>query len=475
MGDFGEILKHSRNYLIASLATKALAFISIPVYTRLLTTNDYGVVSIFLSVVGLLNSLFTLGCDCAISRYYFEKKNLSDFRSFVSTSVFLSILIFVINSSLFCLFVDAISLETKLPTGTVYLIIPVVLFNIIGLLFEQIYNPQKKSEIIAKLSLFRVYIGFACSITFILLLDYDKYFGQIGGQIAAGIILCLFWVRKIKPYLRFSFSMSHVRYILLYSLPLIPYSMSGALIEQFGKLSIGSRYSVSDAGYYSLALSISGLVAVIIGVTHQAWNPYYFEYMNNKNYLQHDRDQNRIFRITILGGISLAALGSEIGWVLAKSNFTSSLYLIPVFVVGYIFYQLAYVYMRNFGYARKTIYSTVTVLLSGLVNISLNMYAIPHWGELGAAMSFVSSYIFMAFMSWCLNKYVLKFHTTQLKIFLIPLSICLPFFAAIFYLKFDSYFFSLTFRILIIVVVAFILFWSERLAVMNKIRSFSNR
>lgn len=45
MSDFKALAKHSTNYLFATMATKALAFISIPVYTRLLSV-------LFLPVVG---------------------------------------------------------------------------------------------------------------------------------------------------------------------------------------------------------------------------------------------------------------------------------------------------------------------------------------------------------------------------------------------------------------------------------------
>lgn len=472
MGNFGEILNHSKNYLAANLATKALAFISIPVYTRLLTTDDFGIVNIFLGVVGILNSIFTLGCDCAVSRYYFDRKNDEDFKTFVGTSVIFSVIIFSINAILFCLCVNFISNRTQLPLYATYLIIPVVLFNIIGLLFEQIYNPQKKSAIIAKSSLFRVYFGFGFSIIFILFLDSNKFYGQIWGQIAAGILLTIFWVKKIKRYFTFSFSKTHLKYILIYSIPLIPYAMSGVLIEQFGKLSIGHNYSVRDAGYYSLALSISGLVAIIISITHQAWNPYYFEYMNSRNYAQHDQDQNRIFRITILGGIFVAALGQEIGSLLAKSTFTSSLHLIPIMVVGYIFYQLAYVYMRNFGYTCKTIFSTITVVSSSLLNIGVNIYLIPLWGEIGAAVSFVISYIFMAGIAWFFNKYVIKFHTTPLKIFFLPLALTLPFFVLIYFFHTESYWLSVLFRTSILGIVALILFWHDRQSIMASISTF---
>lgn len=49
MSDFKALAKHSTNYLFATMATKALVFISIPVYTRLLSVYEYGIINVFMS------------------------------------------------------------------------------------------------------------------------------------------------------------------------------------------------------------------------------------------------------------------------------------------------------------------------------------------------------------------------------------------------------------------------------------------
>ena len=80
--NFIDFLKHSRNYLIASVATSSLAFVAIPVYTRLLSTEDYGIVSVFMGVVSLVAPIMTLSTDRAVSRYYFDKKSKNDYVLF---------------------------------------------------------------------------------------------------------------------------------------------------------------------------------------------------------------------------------------------------------------------------------------------------------------------------------------------------------------------------------------------------------
>ena len=90
MSDFKALAKHSTNYLFAIMATKALAFISIPVYTRLLSVYEYGIINVFMSTVGIVQVLLTLNTEVAISRYYYDAKNEQDFKEFCSTSIKIS-------------------------------------------------------------------------------------------------------------------------------------------------------------------------------------------------------------------------------------------------------------------------------------------------------------------------------------------------------------------------------------------------
>ena len=83
MSDVRALLKHSLNYLFAQVATKALAFISIPVYTRILSVEEFGVVQVFLATVGIASVLLTLNTEVGISRYYYDRKSDDDFKEFV--------------------------------------------------------------------------------------------------------------------------------------------------------------------------------------------------------------------------------------------------------------------------------------------------------------------------------------------------------------------------------------------------------
>lgn len=463
MANFTGFLKHGGNYLVASVATSALAFISIPVYTRLLTPEDYGVVSIFMGLVGLLGSVMSFSTDRSVSRYFFDQKNELDFKRFVGTSSILAFTFFIINSFLLVLFAEEFGNFVGLDKYLVYLIIPVSIVNIIGLTFEQIYGPLKRSKEIALSSVVKVFLSFAFSVAFIFFFKKDKFYGQIIGQIVSGFCIVLFWIRLIKPYFIWSFDTSYVKYIFTYSVPLIPYALSGVIIEQFGKIAIGSSQGISEAGFYNLALAVSSIVNITIAVTHQAWNPYYFEYMNSKNYTQLDKDFIKIFKITILVAFGVASFGKELGLLLAKKEFSGALYLIPIFTIGYVFSQLSFAYIRNFGYTKKTQFMTITILASGICNVILNVLFIKSFGELGAAFSFVLSYVIMAVLAWFINEYFVKLHTTPFKQMLIPLSIVIPFYVSLYFvMDIQSIFGLLIIKVISFSLLLSILFWRDR-------------
>ena len=67
-----DLAKHGKNYLFGNFMIQGLNFISIPILTRLLTPRDYGVISIFSSIIQIFTVLIGLNLTGAIARKYYE-------------------------------------------------------------------------------------------------------------------------------------------------------------------------------------------------------------------------------------------------------------------------------------------------------------------------------------------------------------------------------------------------------------------
>lgn len=449
-----DLLKHSSNYLLANIATKALAFISLPVYTRLLSVEEFGVVNVFLSVISVFSVILTLNTEVAISRFYYDAKDLNEFKEFVGTSITLSGSIFLFMTLSMIVFLPALSTLLSFDYLLTLAIVPVSFYYIINSIFQQIYGPLLESKRIAVVSSIQVYMAFLFSVIFILCLPTEKYYGQVLGTMLAMILLSVYLIKQIKPYIYWCFKKRYIHYILSYSLPYLPYSLSGVILAQFGRMIMGQYSGFGSAGLYSFAASIGGLMFILIGVTHQAWNPYYFQYMNKRDYNNIDKDYKLIWSLTLSAALFLSLFGYEIGLVLGKKEYFVSLYLIPFFVLGYVFYQWAYVYLRNVGYAKQTIWNTVAVFLSGFLNILLSLLLIEKYKELGVAISFFVSYFALFLIAYIINILFVKLYVPKLMLFCKPLFYFIPFFIlSIIFYTYDnsgiSYAFWLLFKCII--------------------------
>lgn len=437
MSDHKALFKHSVNYGLASLATKALAFISIPVYTRLLTVSDYGIMGVFLSLVGVATVLFTLNSEVAISRYFYDSKDENDFKEFVGTSIILTFVILCITILVFIMILPVLSESFSFSKKLTFCLLPVSLYSIINSIFSQIYNPLMQSKKIAIVSSVQAYLAFGLSVVCIFFLQKDKYYGVIYGNILAMLLLCTYLYRQIRPYFIASFKNSHIKYILSYCLPYMPYTLSGVILHQFSRIFMGNDQGYDLTGAYTLTTNIALLMMTVIGITHSAWNPYYFRYMNVNDYKSIDSDYSLIWKATLLIAFGLSAFGYEMALLLSKGGeYLSTMYVLPILVLGYVFYQWAYVYLRNTGYAKRNIWNAYCVLTSGGLNIVLNAFLVPKYAEIGAAIATALSFFILLILSYLSNRFVIKKYVPKLGLFIRSFMIYLVFIFFVFLLSY---------------------------------------
>lgn len=428
MSDFKALAKHSANYLAAIVASKALVFISIPIYTRLMTVHDYGVMEIFISTIGIIHVLLTLNTEVAVSRYYYEAKDEGDFKDFVTTTVKLTSMVWAMMTLITLAFSPILAQALSFPLLLTIALIPVATYQSINSIFTQIYQPLLQSRKIAIVTSVQAYLAFGLSVLFIILLKENKYYGYALGTITAMVVLAVYLVRQIRPYVgKGKIQNEHVKYILNFCLPYIPYTLSGILLAQFGKIVMSKYGGFEMAGIYSFTSNIGMMMMVLISVTNSAWNPYYLQYMTNKDYRSIDKDYNLIWRVTLVGGVALSLFGKEIGMMLGRPQYHAYLYVLPLLVLGYIFYQWSYVYLRSTAFAKKNIWNAVAIIISGVSNILLNIFLITRYGVIGIATSFMVSYLILLIGSYIINRYVLKQYVPKGARFLTPLLCTLPF------------------------------------------------
>lgn len=430
--DIFETLKHSKNYFSADVATKALGFISIPIFTRLFTQEDYGTVAVFTSYVGIMTVILSLNSYTAVGRYYYEKTD--DFGEFIGTSFIFVGLILCITVIIYILFYQQINNLIKLPGLLPIYLLFACLFAIIRSVYAQILVPQKKSKELAIINVLNGYIGFAVAVLFIYLLKEDRYLGRIWATLLVDLFFSIYYIKKINKYLKFNFKMEHIKYIANYSIPLIPYALSGVILAQFDRIMINNLINTESAGLYSLGYNIGMLLLMVIGATQTALMPDFFKFLDNKEYNRLDFLIKKIFSIVTITALGLVLFAQEIGIILADKKFHEGLQVVPIVVIGYVFFGMFTIYGRYIGYKKKTVFSSIVALTAGISNIILNAIYIPKYGYIAAAYTTVVSYFIMFILAWIVAKFILKQRVTPLWMIWKPTLIMFGFIAAAYFL-----------------------------------------
>ncbi|MBU7045681.1 MAG: oligosaccharide flippase family protein [Theionarchaea archaeon] len=389
-----------------------MTVISIPIFTHLLTQEDYGIVAVFQAYIGIFIVILSLNAHAAVARYYFENKD--DFEGFVGTTLSFIGLMFGVSAPLFIIFYrqigEIIQLTGILP---IYLMIG-CLFSILSEIYVHILIPQKRSKEVALINIAKGYTYVLVSIVFVYFLEENKYLGRIWASLLVGVIFSIYFLWKMRSSLKPHLTRSHLTYIAQYSFPLIPYTLSSLILAQFDRIMINSTLDAASAGLYSLGYNIGMLLLMVISATRTALVADFYTFLDNKEYDRLNILVKRVFSIVVLAALGLLLFAREVGTILADEKFHPGLQVVPIVVIGYVFFGMFTVYNKYILYEKKTMYVSLVVLTAGVLNIVLNAIFIPQYGYIAAAYTTLISYFVMFLLTWVTVKRISEVVITPL-------------------------------------------------------------
>lgn len=452
-----ELFNNTKNYFISNLAIKALSLISIPITTRYLLPSDFGNVALFTVYVSIATIILPLNSHASIGRYFFDKN--INFIKFVSTTIWLSLGFSILLSICLLTFFIPKFNNGEFDFWVYILILSNAFSNITTSVFIQIHEPANNSSLIAKRSIYSGLVQFILNILIVILSPPPKWEYVVIGMTTTSLIVNLYFFRYIKSYIKLSFDISYIKYIITYSIPLLPYALSGIILSQIDRIMINENSNASDTGYYSFAVAIGTLIVFVGESINKAWTPEYFKHMDNNNYYTHDIELKNNLKYWTLFAVSFICLFFEPSNLIIGEKYITALDLVPIVIFGYLFEFYFTIYGRNIGYSKKTIYSSIILMISGLSNILLNHFTLSKYGFKIAAINTLISYLILFLLAYLINKYILKLHSFSIS-FLIPSFITILAFVSVFHLiQILNLNLFLTFLIKVVILVTFLYFF----------------
>lgn len=400
------ILQHAANYFGANMATQALGFISLPILTRLLTQEDFGIINLYSSLLSFSVVLFSLNLHAAIPRYYYDNSG-DGLGKFISTSgiSILSVYFFFLTISL--LFQNYISDYLNVKKDVYLTILLVTPFLILQSIYDSYNKASNQSRAVMFNSMILSYGKFILTVLFIFIF-FRTYQSKLLADIIVLALMSIVYVGFILKRSERGFSVAHLKYIILYSLPLIPHSLSNILLHSFDKVMINKYCNEKDLALYSFAYTIGMLSFIVYQSIHTAAMPEFFKMMNEGKYGEVEKQSHYLSKMSLMFSCGIALFGADVGRLLGPEKYHAALSLIPVVVLGYVLMSFYQVYGRLVFYSKKTYLVAVSTLGAGALNVLLNIILIPEYGYKAAAYTTAISFFYTLISGWFIVRFVVK-------------------------------------------------------------------
>jgi O-antigen/teichoic acid export membrane protein len=422
--DISELLKHSSNYISAEVLTKGLAFITLPIFTRLMTPDEYGVLSVFVSYVGILAIIFGFGVRGAISRYYYE--DTQDFFEYFSSNFWFVLIASLGLSGIVILLSNELHDFLNIPYGMLYFALGITIPQVIFQLYQAYLVAAKKSKKVASLNVTYALISTTLAIFIMYQMSEERYYAKAIGQAIGITVMLSITLWYLKDHIKFNIEKKHLKYSLVFGIPIVVHLLSQTLLGSFDQIIINQLVGRRETGLYSVAYKIGMIQSIISMGILKSWTPIFYEKLNENKISDINELAKKYGLLVSFVAVVLIFFSQEVITILVDKEYHSALKLIPIIVVSYFFFFLYTMYVNYAFYQKKTKQIALFTIIAGLINVGLNYLLIPKYGYIVAAWTTLVSYMILFILHYLNVRWIIAVkEVTSLKVFILPLIIVL--------------------------------------------------
>lgn len=401
-----EPAKASILYVICSVLQKGISFITIPIFTRMMTTEQYGVYTLYVSWSGIFEVFATL---CLYYAVY--NKSIIKFEQniYAVTSAFLGLITCISSGAFACLFLlyRFVGNWIDLPIGFLFLMFIELVTSSATKFWLAINRFSYKYRSVVTVSILMSLLNPALGLLLVFMSDNKanaRIFSSAAVNITFGMIFYGYFMMKGRKF----FSKEYWGYALKFNIPLIPHYFSGVLLMQADRVMINYFCGSSDAAIYSVAYTTAMTTQIISDSVNASFMPWLYKRIKSGNKKDIKHISNMILFMIFSLIEFLVLLAPEIVFILGGEKYREAVNVIPYVATSVYFMFLFGLFVNIEFYYDKNKYVFVATLVSAIINILLNLYCIPKFGFVAAGMTTLVSYCVFAILHYLFMKIVLK-------------------------------------------------------------------
>lgn len=378
-------------YGLSSIIARFVSLWLTPIYTRLLTQDDYGAMSLVNVTLALIQSFATLALDQAAMRWYVDAVDERGQRRPFATWAWAHFGTASLAAATLFFFGDTVS---RWITGNatlapwlriVALTLPLSVANSVGITWLRM---QRKAWTTVSYVTGTTLLQIALTFVFVAGMHMGLK-GIYGSQLLAGIIAFAIILKLASDsMLPRDFDPAMLKAMLRFSAPLVPAALAFWVVGSVDRFFVQRYVSTAEVGIFSIGTSIASLMTLAVWAFQQAWGPFSLS-------IHQESDAHETYGNVFLGycgGGALAVAGLALFAPLAIRIFATPVYDRASHVVGtmamsYVLMGLGSIVTIGYTIAKASRPTAMAVGIAAAVTIGLNALLVPHFGMIGSAIA----------------------------------------------------------------------------------------
>lgn len=394
-----QTIRQSAIYTLPGIAGQVIGIILVPIYTRIFIPADYGIMAGVAIAIPIVTLLVMFGIESGVARYYLDSQDEEDKKLTASTGLFfVAMLSFSVILIAVLFFSEEISqlVLTDRKYSTYFLVaLASIPFALCYKLALDIFRFRFQTTRLTVISIAKLLVNVGLTVYFVVFLRI----GIVGVYLALLItavvfsFAVLFMVRD--NYIP-AFSFKRLKRLLAFSIPLVPTAMAIYIFQYADRYLLIRLATLEELGLYSVGMTIASVLILLTGGFRTAWIPIiYSSFREEESRRFYAKIFDYFWASIFLGAIGISLFSREILFILAPPTYLGACTVVPILVLGVVFFNAIQFFSFGIGIAKKTQYYLALMVVAASLNIGLNYLLIPNYGMVGAAIAtLISSTIY---------------------------------------------------------------------------------
>ena len=399
-------VKVSTSYAICSILQKCLSFITLPLFTRLLTTEQYGQYTIYSSWQGILMIFLTL--NLAYGSFQTAMVKFEDRRSEYITSIQGICLLFsLVFLAIYLPFRNLWNQLFELPTLLVLLMVSEIIFTTATQLWMERNRFEFKYKSVVAITLLTSILSPILAFILVSSTDekgYARIVGYAGVNILVGLIIFILNSKRGKKL----YNKGFWKYAFGFNIPLIAYYLSQVIFNQSDRIMISHMTGTGEAAMYGVAYNLAMILTFVLNAINGSYVPWMYGKIKKGRGIENKPVS--IVLIILMGLMILCVIwfAPEIILIMAGKKYEAAIYVVAPVAMSLLllFYCQLFINVEFYYEEKKMlVYGSVG---AAILNIVLNYFLIPVFGFVAAGYTTLASYIVFALSNYYTMRLVLK-------------------------------------------------------------------